>query len=228
MKSPTLLKTILVFIFLIGFTSNAFAGPMDDLLLNGFIKNDASMVNKAISNGANNVNYLRDDQTPLTASVRNRNASFVEWLIKNGANVNFKKTNWPNETVLILAADANELKIIQLLVNAGAFVNDTDRNGKTALFFVLYHNNLPATEFLISKGADVNWADQNGTTPLMYISNPYLPGDRKVKIAIAKSLLKAGADPGKVNPKNMKTALQIAIDNNYTEMVDLLLPISPK
>jgi ankyrin repeat protein len=47
------------------------------------------------------------------------------------------------------------------------------------------------------------------------------------KLILAKLLLNAGADPAMRDAQG-KTALQYAIDSGFNEMINLLLPISPK
>jgi len=158
-------------------------------------------------------------------------------------------------TPLIQAIDQKSLDIATILIESGAdisipfqFVEVRDTlstyvkstNGNTTLIealipFHLTDKSLQFIQLLLAKGADVNQSNYNGDTPLMEYANSkgslepifWYARDKTTYLSIAKVLLAAGADPNKVN-KDGKTALQIAIDTNNKEMIDLLLPISPK
>lgn len=139
----------------------------------------------------------------------------------------------------------DDLKIAQILVQAGADVNipremknsglpnfPTNSDGATPLIFAIQKDmtdipSLSMVQFLISKGADVNKSNDHGYTPLMASAEYKWGKQQQNRCQIAKALLQAGADPASQNNKG-KTALQYAIDTNFTDMINLLLPISPK
>lgn len=145
----------------------------------------------------------------------------------------------------------NDIKIFQSLVNAGADVNSIIENTGSSMFVPAVRSDgdtplilsitkehilgaggscLPMVKILLSKNVDVNKANGFGLTPLMVAAdllNNHYPWGKESRLEIAKLLLAAGADPNRVN-QDGKTALQYAIKNNFTEMINLLLPISPK
>ena len=88
---------------------------------------------------------------------------------------------------------------------------------------------MPAFKLLISKNADVNKANKYGVTPLMVAADihNYAGYKKESLLEVAKILLANGADPTQVDVFG-KTALQYAYKYNFTEMIELLLPVSPK
>lgn len=142
-----------------------------------------------------------------------------ETLIELGADVNHKnKDGWNALTIafhnqtLIPAKDGvyNRVnmspaiyeKVIATLLDAGAQVNGTTKNGMTPLMMTI--NNKGGLEVeacermaynLLERGADVNLADSSGYTPLIYIvdNSGKLPSSVCENIAI--KLLQMGANP---------------------------------
>ncbi len=136
------------------------------------------------------------------------------------------------QTPLNIAVITENFKIVNQLVNAGADVNTTTEQDYPPLIQAINNRcNFQIVNFLISKNANVN-IEKDGYTPLMAAANySYGWGGityKQNKLLTAKLLLKSGADPTARNYRNNKTALQYAIDSNFVEMINLLLPISPK
>ena len=243
-----ILKKILLVACLFIFSSSiAFASEvMDDMLLNAVANNNLELAKMAGANGAN-MNYdKKNHYTPLTLAVKNKNVAMVSYLLNNGADPNQKTDRFSYlDTPLIFAVDNDDLAIAQMLVQAGADVNTpremkkddlfsfaTNADAATPLIFAIQKEmtdrpSLLMVEFLVSKGADVNQANKYGYTPLMAVAEYKWGNQQQNRCQIAKVLLQAGADPSKKNDKG-KTALQYAIDTNFVEMINLLLPISPK
>lgn len=221
----------------------AFAGSMDDMLLTAVANNNLELAKTAVANGAN-VNYAKKDHyTPLTLAVKNKNAIMVAFLLNNGADSNQKMDRFSYlDTPLIFAVQNDDLKVAQMLVQSGADVNTpremknsgfpTNSDGATPLIFAIQKelSDLPSlamVQFLISKGADVNQANAHDYTPLMASAEYKWGKQQQTRCQIAKALLQAGADPARKTDKG-KTALQYAIDTNFVDMMNLLLPVSPK
>lgn len=233
--SSRILKVILFAVLLVSIHSNVFAGgAMDDLMYNGVKKDDMSMVKMGIENGAN-VNYKPDtfSETALHVAIEHKNVNMVIYLCNNKAliDVGSLGNGINNRTELIHAATIGHLPLVQLFVEIGEKVNAVDKNGNTPLlstlktFWTPKGTVLEIVNFLISKNANVNQADNDGATPLMVIAN--CNGNDEMNIEIAKTLIAAGADPAKKD-KYGKTALQRAINRSDVNMINLLMPISPK
>lgn len=57
------------------------------------------------------------------------------------------------ETAVALAAKQGNLKILQILIKAGADFNRTDRDGIGPLYLSILHNHEKCSELLIQSGA---------------------------------------------------------------------------
>lgn len=93
----------------------------------------------------------------------------IEYLIKNGADI--EAENEIGATPLCLAAEADNLAAINILVFYGADVNHALKSGKfeggTALHFAAASNaSLETIEVLIGLGTNVNLKDWRGRLPL--------------------------------------------------------------
>jgi len=179
----------------------------------------------------------------------NKREDIVTYLIACGADVNLRFSDVGSceiiETPLTEAVKKKNIKIIKSLIQAGADVNSpsycrepflyVEENGNTPLLWAIDRrrliSNRPSLEIvkiLIENNADVNQANKKGVTPLMCIANsdnfPYDANEeRDINIPIARELLKAGADPTKLDNES-KTAFQIAVDHRFKEMIYLLMP----
>lgn len=69
-------------------------------------------------------------------------------LLRNGCNVNAVSDDL--ETALMLAAENNHTKIVQLLLANGADIDAKDKNGSTAYDFAFMWNNQETEAFLVN------------------------------------------------------------------------------
>jgi ankyrin repeat protein len=85
-----------------------------------------------------------------------------------------------DRTVLMLGAEKGDPAIIRMLLDHGAFVNASDRDGWTALLLAVSGGHRGAVEALLAAGAEVNvWLSRVtiGGTPLS-IARSCLAGSR--------------------------------------------------
>jgi uncharacterized protein len=137
----------------------------------------------------------------------------VKALLAAGANVHDVSVS--GQAPLFLAARANSLEAVMLLLQAGADVNAKDKKGQTAIMFDSlwgYRPNLEIVRALLAAGADVNAVDQGGRTPLMFAS-------QDAQVELVKLLVAAGA---KVNIRNRagQTALTHAVKGHNEAKIE--------
>ena len=136
----------------------------------------------------------------------------VQWLIKNGANVNQPDPN--GNSPLYKALDFGYYDIAELLIDNGASVNINTRDGKGLLHLV---ESQPFLSKLINLGSDVNARTESGLTPLHFavFSENYKK---------AKLLVENNAD---VNAKDYDSHLTplgwLIVDSFNTEIARLLI-----
>jgi ankyrin repeat protein len=113
-----------------------------------------------------------------------------------------------NMSPLMYAAREGKIDAARLLLDAGANVNEVDKNDISPLFMAISNNHPDMARFLIEKGANINAKDWYGRTPLFaavemrnadmdYRTFELLqtPEDRKAMLDLIKMLLDKGVDP---------------------------------
>jgi ankyrin repeat protein len=109
------------------------------------------------------------------------------------------------KTALHYAARDGHLSTVQVLLDAGAVLEDRDPNDITPLLYAVSNDRVEVAKFLIGRGADVNAIDWYGRSPLwsaIDVRNRDTPQpavgtgtDREGNLALAQLLLAKGADP---------------------------------
>lgn len=121
-------------------------------------------------------------------------------------------------TPLAAACSQGALEIVELLLQAGAQVNNKDDNEATPLIRAcMYKKDPRLVKILIDHGADVNSAMCSGETALHFACSEGVP-------EIVECLLKAGASLH-VRECNGVTPLSVAIRKGHEEIVKLLLAL---
>jgi ankyrin repeat protein len=112
------------------------------------------------------INYQSEDdgETPLYVAVQYGKRNIVNYLLKNGANVNGQ--NRDGQTPLFIAAQTGNYDMSLLLINAGANLNIWDNSRNTPLFLAVGSDNLKVIDLLLLSGAYVGMPSVNGMTPL--------------------------------------------------------------
>ncbi len=115
----------------------------------------------------------------------------------------------------MLAAQCEDAKWLELLLEAGANVNGSFDNFLSPSTCVAWHGRSKCLEVLLQHGADVNRNRRERKSALMFAAE-------RGEIECVKLLLKAGAD---VNAKEhgVYTALWFASINGFTHCAELLL-----
>lgn len=131
-----------------------------------------------------------EGRTPLSSSTDAKPAEFASgWL-----------------TPLMLAAREGNVELARILVTAGADVNASAGDGKTALAMAIFNGNYEAASLLVDNKADVNKADAQRFTPLFWAVDrrnmetaPNFPWIvTSDPMPLIHKLLDAGADPNAI------------------------------
>ena len=140
----------------------------------------------------------------LVFAVRSGAPKTVAFLLKQPG-IQVDAINAADETALMLAANANDMALANLLIEAGASVN---RPNWTALHYAASKGHIAMMRLLIDNDAYIDAESPNGTTPLMMAA--YYASPSAVKL-----MLEEGADPTLKNQDGM-TALDLAIAKDKT------------
>ena len=93
-------------------------------------------------------------------------------------------------------------------------VDNLNKRGSSPLTLAAYYNNIEVANYLIDKVDNINGNSDDGT--------PLMAAVVKGHLEIAKSLVKAGADPN-LTDANGATALHYAVMFNNQELATLLI-----
>lgn len=131
-----------------------------------------------LDKGANvNATCDSEGETPLIRAAEECGFEVVKRMIELGANVNAQ-----SETGLTALGKARTREIAQLLLDAGAKVNNDGPN--TTLMFACDEPDRPeVVELLIARGADVNAKNGRGVSPILFAAVHDCAGAVKVLLA---------------------------------------------
>jgi len=119
------------------------------------------------------------------------------------------------DSLLVDAARRHDATAVRALIAKRVDVNETSRDGSTALLWAAYHADAALTRALIAAGANPNLPNKYGITPLLQAS-------RTGAEEVVRQLLRAGADPGLAHPEG-ETPLMAASFAGSLPVVRLLI-----
>jgi ankyrin repeat protein len=155
-----------------------------------------------------------------------------------------------NDPALVVAAKAGDFETVRTLLARRANVNETARDGATAVLWAVHHSDLRMVRALVAAGANVNTPNRYGITPLLEASRtgdapliaelikagadaresvhpegetPLMAASRTGKLDAVELLLKAGSDPNAADNYQKQTALMRAAEEGHAEVVSALL-----
>lgn len=134
-------------------------------------------------------------------------------LIVNEIELNQKGYN--GKTLLHVAVELKDKKLIQLFINSGVYVDLADNNGAAPLHYAIQMNRIDLIKILIENKADINLGAEMEATPLHYavaVGN----------ITIVKYLIENGADYNLVDENNL-SPVDYAIDEENIEIMKYFL-----
>jgi ankyrin repeat protein len=101
--------------------------------------------------------------TALHWAMDSSHLELAEWLIDNGADIEARDVNGWTPLLRIAAVGGNR-QVATMLMRAGAVVDATDKDGKTALMLAVVNNHLPLAEALLEHNADITIKNEYGKT----------------------------------------------------------------
>ena len=154
------------------------------------------------------------DAPPLLHAVAAGEAEQVESWIAEGADLD---QPFMGQTALMVAARAGHLRVVEILIAAGADVNaQTSRALEaTALMMAARYGRTEVMEVLLDHGANVNSRTDNGYTALMRAA-------RNGQTTAVRLLVENGADV-RVRNRGGVSALYHAAASNSRDIVEVLL-----
>jgi len=133
----------------------------------------------------------------------------VQEAIDRGANVNQRDWNNGATPIVFAAQDNPDPEVLEVLVLAGAKLDNRDSQGETPLFDAARSNPNPeVTSFLLKAGAKIDDRDKRGRTPLIEAAR------RNPNPKVIMTLLKAGAKVNEVDNERMSPLMWAANDGN--------------
>jgi ankyrin repeat protein len=115
----------------------------------------------------------------------------------------------------MLAALNGDLHAVKESIKHGADINVQDHEGRTALMFAVINRHADAASELLKAGAEVNLIAKDGSSALLLAVSS---GDNQS----AQALLRQGADTSARYIQSGQTALALAKERGYEDIVRLL------
>jgi ankyrin repeat protein len=126
-------------------------------LIKAIEKNDVSLIQSAITHGADIKLPFIDDCTPLGYAASLGHLEAVSMLISSGADVNQEISEDAGYSALICAVSSGKLDVVKVLVEAGADVDAESSQGSSAIVEAAYGGRREIYEYLAEHIQDTDW-----------------------------------------------------------------------
>ncbi|MCE7915565.1 MAG: ankyrin repeat domain-containing protein [Nitrosomonas sp. PRO4] len=143
-------------------------------------------------------------------AVEKGNLTDVTKLLKKGANPDTPSRE--GYTPLMIAAQTMNLKLAELLIDAGADLRARNKYGETAIMLASYHGQKDMVRLFYMKGAEIN---HSGWNPLLYAASSGHSDTIQLLVSV-------DADVNSISD-NGTTPLMMAVRGNHLDAVNLLL-----
>lgn len=205
-------RTIYVLLFM--FTFFPFLSAQK--LIDAVESKDYEAVKKYIDKGEKVNKASKDGQFALWTAVWNHDTQMVELLLKNGANPKQKfKGKEAEIACLEISAQEGLFEITQLLVNAGADIDERSFRGHTPLRIATRNGRIELVRYFLSRGCEVDTKGDDGATPLEAAAS-------KGHLEIVELLVEKGANIN-VQDKEGDSPLGEAAKHGFLDVVTYLL-----
>jgi ankyrin repeat protein len=135
----------------------------------------------------------------------------VKRMLSTGAPVESRKGMW---TALGRAVMFGQDAVVEVLLDAGAKINDPNPGVGSALYLAVVGRRESLVRTLLARGADPNLTPEWGLSPLMVAA---IQGN----VPVAKLLLEGGADATRKS-QNGQTALELARAEQHPDVVEVI------
>lgn len=106
--------------------------------------------------------------TPIMTAIRQGIPSYIDALVKRGADINARSDKFHGMTPLMYAARIGQAHAVRKLISLEADINAQDENGMTALMHAAQRSHQEAVELLLNFGAAWGLRDETGRSALDY------------------------------------------------------------
>lgn len=151
-----------------------------------------------------------EDEMPFLEDISEYDADLIIDLMIDGANPNTTSSGNP---LLMLASAADNMHIVNTVLDHGGDPDIRDTKGRTSLMRASMYGHQRIVSRLLAAGADPNARDSTGETALHKAAMSDAP---------VSDLLASGANPN-VRDNGRETPLMIATSNGHTGLVNELL-----
>jgi ankyrin repeat protein len=162
--------------------------------------------------------------TPLMRAVLNGSAEAVKTVMEFKPDLDAQTTDpdpdTSGSTALMYAVAKNRKEVVDMLLDAGAGINESDVTVGSALTWAAAYDREDLVADLLDRGADPNVVNNVGGTPLIVATSKGNP-------RIAQMLLDHGADL-RARMKDGKNALQVAKEARRPEVLKVLQDAAAK
>lgn len=143
--------------------------------LQAFSNNNFNEMSTLLNQGADINTTSEYGKTALMSAVTDKHVECADFLIKNGANIDYQTINTfigSQYTPLMYAIESGSKECVELLLKSGANIHLTNKFKRTALHIVCEHtnveeNSLIIAQLLVQYGAKINVQDDRSNTPLI-------------------------------------------------------------
>jgi len=155
------------------------------------------------------------DKSVVKRIIDKNRMDLLKILIPDYVDVNTKNIDGKGNTLLIYSIRAENIPLVNYLIDQQANVNKKDEKGNTPLIVATELQNESVIKYLIKHGADVNKKNKKGEVPLIIASE--FNNENLIKYYID-----SGSDVNREDDQG-NLALRIAIKANNLEMVKFLI-----